>query len=226
MRTRPELPTHLDDIAIDAGQVVLRGILEVPPLARGLVIFAHGSGSGRHSARNRRVADELQGHQFATLLFDLLTEEEGQREAAGGHLRFEIDFLAGRLRMATDWSRAYPETSALPTAYFGASTGAAAALVAAAGEGPFIRAVVSRGGRPDLAGDALPAVDAPTLLIVGSADGAVVGLNQLALRRLREPKRLEILPGAGHLFEEPGALEEVALLAARWFERHLVVHRA
>lgn len=208
------------DVHIPAGHSILDGILEVPENARGLVIFAHGSGSSRHSARNRRVAATLQREGLATLLFDLLTLEEEHLDARMGHLRFDIEFLSERLRAASRWAARQERTMGLSTGYFGASTGAAAALVAASEEDN-VAAIVSRGGRADLAGEALTRVDAPTLLIVGGADGPVIPLNESALAQLRCPKRLEIIPGATHLFEETGALEMVAALAAGWFSAHL-----
>src|SRR5574341_1501002 len=191
-------------------------ILTVPPYPLGVVLFAHGSGSSRFSARNRRVANALVSASFGTLLFDLLSERE---EAERANV-FDVELLAGRLRHATDWIAARPATANLTVGYFGASTGAAAALVAAADD-PRVHAVVSRGGRPDLAGDFLPRVSAPTLLIVGGADLPVLELNRAAFGRLGGVKRLEVVPGATHLFEEPGALESVAGLARLWFLEHL-----
>jgi dienelactone hydrolase len=208
-------------VRIAAGPVSLAGDLVLPARADGLVLFAHGSGSSRKSPRNRYVAGVLQEAGFATLLMDLLTLDEEHAERAGARRRFDIDLLAGRLTGATDWVTAHPDTSGLPIGYFGASTGAAAALVAAAQRPGSIQAVVSRGGRPDLAGAALPRVTAPTLLIVGSLDDVVIDLNRAALARLTVDARLEIVPGATHLFEEPGTLEEVARLARDWFRRHL-----
>jgi dienelactone hydrolase len=216
--------TAIDEVPVRvaAGRVTLEGNLSVPGQARGVVLFAHGSGSGRHSPRNRFVARELVGAGMATLLIDLLTEEEEREEMHTRHLRFDIGLLAGRLVGATDWLAADPRTARLPVGYFGASTGGGAALVAAARRPERVSAVVSRGGRPDLAGDVLPNVTAPTLLIVGGDDEPVIGLNEWALERLGSPvKRLEIVPGATHLFEEPGKLEEVARLAGDWFTRHL-----
>jgi dienelactone hydrolase len=208
-------------VTLDIGRIRLPGDLAHPPGARGLVLFAHGSGSSRRSPRNRYVAGVLQQAGLATLLFDLLTEEEERRDAATAELRFDIPLLGQRLGAATDWVLAQPETATLPLGYFGASTGAAAALIAAAERPALVRAVVSRGGRPDLAGGALGRVKAPTLLIVGGADTPVIELNRRAMAALRTEVRLEIVPGAGHLFEEPGALEQVARLARDWFERHL-----
>jgi len=206
-------------VRVPVGLVELEGNLEVPEGAEGVVLFAHGSGSGRHSPRNRQVAKKLREAGFATLLIDLLTPEEEEVDLRTGRLRFEIGLLAQRLAGATDWLAQNPDTNELRIGYFGASTGAAAALVAAAERE--VGAIVSRGGRPDLAGDALPLVRAPTLLIVGGDDVPVIRMNEEALGRLRVEKRLEIIPGATHLFEEPGALEEVARLAAGWFTRHL-----
>jgi len=205
-----------------AGAVTLEGNLCVPDDASGVVLFAHGSGSGRHSPRNRFVAARLQDSGLATLLVDLLTEEEEAEDRHTGHLRFDIGLLADRLIVATDWLARDSRTSHLPVGYFGASTGGGAALVAAARLPDGVGAVVSRGGRPDLAGAALGAVRAPTLLIVGGDDGPVIGLNEKAHRRLAAPvTEMVIIPGASHLFEEPGKLEEVARLAADWFTRHL-----
>jgi putative phosphoribosyl transferase len=200
---------------------MLEGNLGVPDGARGVVLFAHGSGSGRHSPRNRYVAQTLRGAGLATLLIDLLTPEEEEVDLRTRHLRFDIGLLAERLVGATDWLAQDPDTRDLPVGYFGASTGAGAALVAAAQRQDIVGAVVSRGGRPDLAADDLSRVRAPTLLIVGGNDVPVIGMNREALAQLRAEKKLEIVPGATHLFEEPGALEEVARLAAGWFVRYL-----
>lgn len=196
----------------------LRGMLGLPAVtAKGLVVFAHGSGSGRLSPRNQRVATALRKAGFATLLLDLLAgDEEGDRDKV-----FDIELLAERLGQATDWAHLHADTALLPVGYFGASTGAGAALTAAASPRHRIAAVVSRGGRPDLAGDALAAVKAPTRLIVGSHDPVVIGLNEEAMERLRCEKSLAVVPGATHLFEEPGTLEQVMLLATDWFARHL-----
>jgi putative phosphoribosyl transferase len=201
----------------------LEGDLVVPDGPKAVVLFAHGSGSSRHSPRNRYVAKVLQQSGFATMLVDLLTVSEERAEAGTGQLQFDIELLAGRLERVTEWLLAREQTATrdLPLGYFGASTGAAAALLAAANRAGHVFAVVSRGGRPDLAGDALPKVRAATLLIVGSADTQVLELNRLAYARLDTEKRLEVVPGATHLFEEPGALEQVAALAARWFEGSL-----
>lgn len=210
------------EVRVLAGPVELEGDLGVPEEAAGVVLFAHGSGSGRHSPRNRYVAGVLRGAGLATLMIDLLTREEEEADLRTGHLRFDIGLLAERLSGATDWLMHNPGTQNSRIGYFGASTGAGAALVAAA-ERPreVVGAVVSRGGRPDLAEDALPLVKAPTLLIVGGNDVPVIGMNKEALERLRVEKELKIVPGATHLFEEPGALEEVARLAADWFAHHL-----
>ena len=209
------------EIGIEAGRVVLEGILELPQDTRGVVLFAHGSGSGRHSPRNQYVARVLRSAGIGTLLFDLLTREEELKDQVTAELRFDIPFLANRLKDATQWLMLRPDMKGMRLGYFGASTGAAAALVAAA-ELPYaVEAIVSRGGRPDLAGKALPAVAAPTLLIVGGDDEPVIGMNQDALAELRCEKKLVIVPGATHLFEEPGALEEVARLAAEWFTQYL-----
>lgn len=198
------------------------GDLRVPQAARGLVIFAHGSGSSRSSPRNRYVAEFLGRAGLATLLVDLLTASEETVDRRDARSRFDIELLAERLSLAYDAAREWPRTAALRTAYFGASTGAAAAIVAAARAPGEIAAIVSRGGRPDLAGDALARVDAPTLLIVGGADPVVIELNREAMRRMPgAPAELVIVPGATHLFEEPGALEHVARLARDWFLRHL-----
>jgi putative phosphoribosyl transferase len=211
---------------IPAGAVSLEGSLAVPEESAAIVAFAHGSGSGRHSPRNRFVAEALAEAGFATLLFDLLTEAEELAEARSGELRFDIRLLAERLSASVEWLDRDPRTEDLPVGLFGASTGAAAALEVAAARPDAIGAVVSRGGRPDLAPDALPQVKAPTLLIVGGEDRPVIEMNQEALHALRAPKQLEIVPGATHLFEEPGALEGVADLARDWFLEHLSGERA
>ncbi len=208
-------------VRVQVGPVELEGNLGIPEGAGSIVLFAHGSGSGRHSPRNRYVARALGEAGHATLLIDLLTPDEETVDLRTGRLRFDIGLLAERLAGATDWLMENPETRDLRIGYFGASTGVAAALVAAAERPEAVGAVVSRGGRPDLAGDALPLVRSPTLLIVGENDAPVIGMNEEALERLRAEKRLEIVAGATHLFEEPGALEEVARLAAGWFARHL-----
>ncbi|HEY0318441.1 MAG TPA: dienelactone hydrolase family protein [Solirubrobacterales bacterium] len=204
-------------VEIPAPPVHIAGDLTVPTDAAGLVVFAHGSGSSRKSKRNREVAAGLNERSFATLLLDLLTVEEELDRANV----FDIELLSRRLVAATRWAGDQDDTGALPVGYFGASTGAAAALCAAAELGESIRAVVSRGGRPDMAGECLERVTAPTLLIVGGADRTVIALNEQAAARLRAPHRMEIVPGATHLFEEPGALERVAELAADWFAQYL-----
>ncbi len=211
----------MTDAVIPAAGVSLEGSLTVPEGARGVVLFAHGSGSSRHSPRNRQVAAFLNDAGFATLLMDLLTPAEEALDAQTSHLRFDIALLAERLVAATDWLDADSGTRNLAPAYFGASTGGGAALVAAAERPDAVRAVVSRGGRPDLAGAALPRVLAPTLLIVGERDLPVIEMNEAALVRLECVKRLEIVPGATHLFEEPGTLEQVEQLAGDWFVRYL-----
>ncbi len=208
-------------IRIPAGDAVLEGDLRVPNGATATVVFAHGSGSGRHSPRNRFVADVLVGAGLATLLVDLLTREEETIDLQTAELRFDIGLLAERLGSVTDWLIAQSLTP-LTIGYFGASTGAAAALIAAVDRPERVRAVVSRGGRPDLAMDVLSQIRQPTLLIVGGADDVVLDLNRRALVALNGPKELTIVPGATHLFEEPGALDEVAALARDWFRRHLV----
>jgi len=208
-------------VTIDAGGVQLEGELSIPEGARGVVLFAHGSGSSRHSPRNRFVAEFLREGALGTLLIDLLTAREEAAEADTGRLRFDIELLGERLAALTDWLISHTTTRALPIGYFGASTGAAAALVAAARRPDAVRAVVSRGGRPDLAGSSLPRVAAPTLLIVGERDVLVLDLNREALPQLRGEKTLAIVPAATHLFEEPEALNEVARLAREWFRRHL-----
>jgi putative phosphoribosyl transferase len=197
------------------------GDLVIPVSARGVVVFAHGSGSSRLSSRNRFVAGLLQEARFTTLLLDLLTGEEEQIDIQTQQFRFDINLLANRLVEATEWLADNAETSGLPLGYFGASTGAAAALIAAAQLPEVIGAVVSRGGRPDLAGTALLKVKAPTLLIVGGHDRAVIELNETAWNKLQCEKKFGVVPGATHLFEEPGALEQVATMAINWFEDHL-----
>lgn len=211
------------DVELWAGDVALAGELTLPPGAAGLVLFAHGSGSSRKSPRNRLVAHALAEAGLATLLFDLLTPAEEDEERWTQELRFDIRLLARRLVGVTRFVRGHSETHRPRLGYFGASTGAAAALVAAAELPDEIDAVVSRGGRPDLAEEALERVQAPTLLVVGGADHPVVELNARALERLRCEKRIEVVAAATHLFEEPGALEEVARLARDWFLQHLVV---
>ncbi|MBI2158588.1 MAG: dienelactone hydrolase family protein [Candidatus Rokubacteria bacterium] len=204
-------------VHVRVDSLTLEGALAVPPAAGGIVLFAHGSGSSRKSPRNNFVARELRAGGLGTLLMDLLTPAEDALRAT----RFDIDLLTRRLTAATRWLADQPETKALPLGYFGASTGAAAALKAAAALGPDVRAVVSRGGRPDLAAPDLPRVQAPTLLIVGGLDDVVLDLNRRAYETLTARKELVVVPRATHLFEEPGALEEVARLARDWFTRYL-----
>ncbi|MDP9454668.1 MAG: dienelactone hydrolase family protein [Actinomycetota bacterium] len=208
------------EVRVPASAVTLEGSLGIPDGAVGVVLFAHGSGSGRHSPRNRLVAQSLREAGLATLLVDLLTPQEEEVDLGTRRLRFDVGLLAERLAGATDWLARQADTRDLRVGYFGASTGAGAALVAAA-ERPGVGAVVSRGGRPDLAGEALTRVAAPTLLIVGGEDEPVLEMNREAFARMRAEKELEIVPGATHLFGEPGKLEEVARLAAGWFARHL-----
>jgi putative phosphoribosyl transferase len=215
------MPVLENEVRIAVPAATLQGDVAMPADPSGLVIFAHGSGSGRKSPRNREVATALQRHGLATLLFDLLTPGEEAIDRHTAHLRFDIDFLARRLIAVTDWATGYAAFARLSAGYFGASTGAAAALVAAAERPADIMAIVSRGGRPDLAGRALARVRAPTLLIVGGDDGPVIELNERARALMHADVDLRIVPGASHLFEEPGALEEVARLASRWFARHL-----
>ncbi|MHB8875112.1 MAG: dienelactone hydrolase family protein [Myxococcaceae bacterium] len=203
------------------GGVHLEGALGLPPGARGVVVFAQGAGSSRFSPRNRFVAEVLQRAGLATVLFDLLTGEEEEKERFTRHLRVDIELLTGRLLAATHWVMQQPGLRELAIGYFGSSTGSAAALVAAARESGPIRAIVSRGGRPDLAGEAVSRVQAPTLLIVGEGDEPIIELSQEALGQLRSEKRLELVAGATHFFDEPGTLERVAELAAEWFVRHL-----
>ncbi|GAA1416316.1 dienelactone hydrolase family protein [Streptomyces thermospinosisporus] len=209
------VPTQGPDQASLAGDLVL------PEAPRGVVLFAHGSGSSRFSPRNRAVAAELQQAGLGTLLLDLLTEDEERDDLLTARHRFDIDLLAGRLAGTIDWLERRPDTADLPVGLFGASTGAAAALVAAAERPERVSAVVSRGGRPDLAGGALELVTAPVLLIVGGNDQTVLGLNREAAARLRATHEIHVVPGATHLFPEPGALEEVARAAAGWFGRWL-----
>jgi putative phosphoribosyl transferase len=206
------------EVAVPAGQIVMPGILGLPRAPQVAVLFAHGSGSGRLSPRNNAVARDLQSAGMATLLVDLLTESEAQDR----RFVFDIDLLARRLMVCTDWLAWNTATARLPVGYFGASTGAGAALVAAARRGSTVRAVVSRGGRPDLADEYLAQVHSATLLIVGGDDTQVLALNQQALGRLSTTKKLVIVPGASHLFEEPGTLERVAELARDWFEQYLL----
>jgi dienelactone hydrolase len=208
-------------VVVPIDELGLEGTLSIPQDATGVVLFAHGSGSSRHSPRNRLVAGELQQAGLATLLFDLLSAEEERLDARTGELRFDIGLLARRVVAATDWLCQQDAANGLPIGCFGASTGAAAALVAAAERADAVRAVVSRGGRPDLAGEALPRVRAPTLLIVGGRDEVVLDLNRQAQAQMNAESELEVVPGATHLFEEPGKLERVAELARDWFARHL-----
>jgi len=209
------------DITVNLRHALLPGSLVVPKRATGVVVFAHGSGSSRFSPRNRAVAGTLNEAGLATLLFDLLTAEENEIDLRTRELRFDIELLTERLVGAIDWLGLRREVVRLPLGLFGASTGAAAALRAAAERPHSVAAVVSRGGRPDLAGDALPRVEAPTLLIVGGEDGPVIAMNREAAARMHCEQRLEIVPGATHLFEEPGKLERVAQLAREWFRHHL-----
>jgi dienelactone hydrolase len=211
----------LQELTLPLPDANLNGTLTAPSAPRGLVLFAHGSGSSRFSPRNRHVAAVLHGYGLATLLFDLLTRDEEALDEETAELRFDIGLLARRLFQATDWARGVEAVRDLPLGYFGSSTGAAAALVAASQRSAEVQAVVSRGGRPDLAWDNLPEVRTPTLLIVGGADRQVLALNQRAASRLAAPHELGVIPGAGHLFEEPGALDAVARLAGGWFSRHL-----
>jgi len=215
------METRVRPVQIPSGSARLEGELALPAGAAGLVLFAHGSGSSRHSRRNQFVARVIREAGLGTLLFDLLTRAEEAVDMRTGQLRFDIELLARRLVDATRWVAAEAETRSLRPGYFGASTGGGAALVAAAELGPAIGAVVSRGGRPDLAGDALRRVQGPTLLIVGEQDELVIALNEEAYAQLRCEKALEIVPRATHLFEEPGALETVARLASDWFLQHL-----
>lgn len=209
------------EVTIRVPEGTLGATLDIPTRPEGLVIFAHGSGSSRFSPRNRFVAQELNKSSFGTLLTDLLTQAEEERDARSAGFRFDISLLARRLQAATVWAAERFADTPLPVGYFGASTGAAAALVAAAAAGDAISAIVSRGGRPDLAGEALPRVSAPTLLIVGGNDEPVIGMNRQAQARMRCVADVVIVPGATHLFEEPGTLERVAELAAAWFRKYL-----
>ncbi|WP_373044812.1 dienelactone hydrolase family protein [Vulgatibacter sp.] len=209
------------EVQVDAGPVTLEGSLGLPDRPKGVVLFAHGSGSSRFSPRNRYVARVLRDAGLATLLIDLLTAHEEEIDLVTRHLRFDIRLLAERLVGAADWLAAYDATRGLPIGTFGSSTGAAAALVTAAARPQLVHAVVSRGGRPDLAGDALSQVQAPTLLLVGGRDEPVIELNQEAMARMHAPVELRIIPGATHLFEEPGTLEEVAQHAATYFAQQL-----
>jgi putative phosphoribosyl transferase len=212
---------HQEEVTLAVGGEAIAADLVLPANVGGIVVFAHGSGSSRKSARNKLVARALVDGGLATLLLDLLTATEERVDMATGEHRFDVSLLAERLTLATRWLAEEPRTASLPLGYFGASTGAAAALVAAAEHGARVRAVVSRGGRPDLAGEVLARVAAPTLLIVGERDPIVLDLNRQALDELSCEKELVVVPGATHLFEEPGALERVAELAGRWFRRWL-----
>lgn len=229
MHTNPPEPEHAHapgtieqhEVNVRVDQAILPGTLSLPPSASGLVLFAHGSGSSRFSPRNRYVAEVLHQAGIATLLFDLLTAEEHTIDQRTRHLRFDIGLLTYRLVGAIDWSRDESSLAPLPVGLFGASTGAAAALVAAADRAAIVGAVVSRGGRPDMAHQALARVQAPTLLIVGELDEQVIMLNRQAADAMTCPKHLEIVSGASHLFEEPGTLERVAAIARDWFRKYL-----
>ncbi|MFY1826805.1 dienelactone hydrolase family protein [Myxococcus fulvus] len=221
MTTEVSQDVDVREVKVRSGHAELGGSLGVPPGARGLVVFAHGSGSSRFSPRNIAVARGLREAGLGTLLFDLLAEEEEAMDLGTGELRFDIPFLARRLIAVTRWARAQPELAGLSLGYFGSSTGAAAALMAAALHPGYVQAVVSRGGRPELAGPALARVRAPTLLLVGGQDVDVLELNQEAFDELLCAKSLVVIPGATHLFEEPGALGDVARRAGDWFSRHL-----
>jgi dienelactone hydrolase len=215
------MKTREQEVVVSVDDVELAGTLRVPERVDGIVVFAHGSGSSRFSPRNRHVAAVLEHAGLATLLIDLLSEREESEDSRTGALRFDIPMLAERLLAATVWLHANEGTTSLPLGLFGASTGAGAALLAAAGRPELIKAIVSRGGRPDLVGKALRHVSAPTLLIVGERDSVVLDLNERAAGELATKCRLEIVRGATHLFEEPGALEEVAVLARDWFSLYL-----
>ena len=214
----------VENVRVPAGAAACDGDLRVPEHASGLVIFAHGSGSSRFSSRNRAVAGTLEDGGFATLLLDLLTPHEAAVDDLTREYRFDIARLGERVIAAADWAHARPDLGGLPLAFFGASTGAAAALIAAAERPRLTRAVISRGGRPDLAGDALPRVQAPTLLIVGGNDEVVIQMNRDAMQQMRATVKLEIVPGATHLFEERGTLEQVSQLAVDWCREHLHVY--
>jgi putative phosphoribosyl transferase len=218
---KQESPSTNLEVSIDVESAILEGMLRLAPNADSIVLFVHGSGSSRHSPRHQYVADILYSQRVSTLLFDLLTHEEESSDQYNAELRFNIPFLANRLIGATKWIMSTPETRDLKIGYFGASTGAGAALVAAAKLPGVVRAVVSRGGRPDLAGACLSAVRIPTLLIVGGDDEPIIEINRAALQKIGCPdKKLIVIPGATHLFEEPGALKEVARIAADWFVYH------
>jgi pimeloyl-ACP methyl ester carboxylesterase len=222
MTPRSTIPIEERTVRLAAGRVTLEGDLSVPAHARGVVLFAHGSGSSRFSARNKHVAEILMESGFATLLLDLLTPNEEELDRRSGEYRFDIGRLAERLVGAADWLATDEATAKLALSLFGASTGGGAALVAAAEIPERVTTVISRGGRPDLAGDALPRVQAPTLLVVGGDDDVVLELNRAALAQLRAPARLEVIPGATHLFEEPGTLDEVARHAVSWLDTYAV----
>lgn len=221
-----EIPGEGRPVRVWAGRVALGGNLGIPGDAQGVVLFAHGSGSGRFSPRNRYVAQVLRAAGLATLLIDLLTTDEEAVDARSKRLRFDIPLLVRRLVGATDWLRQNTDTQNLPVGYFGASTGAGAALAASVERPEVVSAIVSRGGRPDLAGAVLPQVKAPTLLIVGGLDSVVVAINRDALDKIHAEKKLVVVPRATHLFEEPGTLEEVARLASNWFLSHLPAQMA
>ena len=208
-------------VQVDAGDVELEGFLTIPENATAIVVFVHGSGSSRHSPRNQMVARHFNSGGFATLLFDLLTKEEEKVDIMPRELRFDIPMLSERVGKATDWLKNFELTRGMKIGYIGSSTGASAALVAASSKKDLVKAVVSRGGRPDLAGVSLPLVQAPTLLIVGSQDFQVIELNESALNQLRCEKKMELVPNATHLFEEEGTLEKAADLAKSWFINHL-----
>jgi putative phosphoribosyl transferase len=217
--------TAEESVVIRVANGAIEADLRVPADAQGLVIFAHGSGSSRFSRRNRAVAEFLDRQRFATLLVDLLTHAEEVVDMQTRQHRFDIELLGRRVVVATNWTQDRDDLRALPIGYFGASTGAAAAIIGAAARPALVRAVVSRGGRPDLAGDALSELAAPTLLIVGGNDEPVIEMNTDAMRQITADVALEIVPGATHLFEEPGTLDQVMELAASWFRRHLVAHK-
>jgi putative phosphoribosyl transferase len=210
------------EVCVDAHRVRLAGTLDMPDVARGIVLFAHGSASSGHSPRNRQVATALNEAGMATFLFDLLTPEEQAEDGTTGHLRFNVDILATRLEIATEWAMGEPQLRGLPIGFFGASTGAAAALIAAARLDDLVDAVVSRGGRPDLAGPYLSRVSAPTLMVVGERDTPVIELNREAYVRMRCTRELIMVPRATHLFDEAGALEQVAALASGWYQQQFV----
>jgi putative phosphoribosyl transferase len=221
VREMIEQQAQQEDLVIATREATLRAILAIPPKARSVVLFAHGAGSSRHSPRNQHVAEKLQEAGLATLLLDLLTEDEERIDMYTGRLRFDIPFLAGRLESATGWILAQEPTSGFDVGYFGASTGAAAALVASVQRPEAVRAIVSRGGRPDLALNVLPEVKPPVLLIVGGQDLEVLEMNRQAAKKLATEHKLVVVPGATHLFEEPGKLDTVADLARAWFARHM-----